>query len=87
MAGGGSALFLLDPGAPTGLEALLDEYSIELGQDFVVDLSGLGQLFGADVSVPVVLNYGDHAITEKLAAGTMSFFPLARSVGPAEHRL
>ena len=87
LAGGGSALFLLDPGAPTGLEALLDEYSIELGQDFVVDLSGLGQLFGADVSVPVVLNYGDHAITEKLAAGTMSFFPLARSVGPAEHRL
>ena len=34
----GRALFLLDPGAPTGLEALLDAYSIELGQDFVVDL-------------------------------------------------
>ncbi|MBJ68193.1 MAG: hypothetical protein CME28_09325 [Gemmatimonadetes bacterium] len=85
--GGGRALFLLDPGAPTGLEALLDAYSIELGQDFVVDLSGLGQLFGADVSVPVVINYGDHPISERLSSGTMSFFPLARSVRPAGHRL
>ncbi len=87
LGGGGSALILLDPGPPTGLEALLDEYSIELGQDFVVDLSGLGQLFGADVSVPVVINYGDHPIAEKLTGGTMSFFPLARSVRPAAHRL
>jgi ABC-type uncharacterized transport system involved in gliding motility auxiliary subunit len=83
---GRSALFLLDPGGETGLEELLDEYSVELGQDFVVDLSGLGQLFGADVSVPVVINYGDHPIAEKIGQGTMSFFPLARSVGIAEHR-
>lgn len=83
---GGSALFLLDPGMATGLEELLDEYSVELGQDFVVDLSGMGQLFGADVSVPVVINYGDHPITERLSAGTMSFYPLARSVRAAEHR-
>ena len=87
LARGGSVLMLLDPGQATGLEALLNEYSVELGQDFVVDLSGLGQLFGADVSVPVVLNYGDHPIAERLATGTMSFFPLARSVEPTEHRL
>lgn len=83
---GGSALLLLDPGNLTGLEALLDDYSITLGQDFVVDLSGMGQLFGADVSVPVVINYGDHPIAERLGSGTMSFFPLARSVRPAAHR-
>lgn len=87
LAGGGRALLLLDPGQPTGLEDLLNEYSVELGQDFVVDLSGLGQLFGADVSVPVVINYGDHPITQQLSAGTMSFFPLARSVQLTEHRL
>ena len=86
LGGGGSALLLLDPGTATGLEGLLDEYSIELGQDFVVDLSGMGQLFGADVSVPVVINYGDHPITEQLSAGTMSFYPLVRSVRPAAHR-
>lgn len=83
---GGSALLLLDPGNLTGLESLLDEYSITLGQDFVVDLSGMGQLFGADVSVPVVINYGEHPIAERLGSGTMSFFPLARSVRPASHR-
>ena len=86
LARGGRALFLLDPGQPTGLEALLNEYSIELGQDFVVDLSGLGQLFGAEASVPVVIDYGDHPVTQDLSAGMMTFFPLARSVEATEHR-
>ena len=84
---GRSALFFLDPGAVTGLEGLLDEYSIELGENFVVDLSGMGQFFGADVSVPIVIDYADHPVTEKIRQGTMSFFPLARSVSPADHRL
>ena len=83
---GNSALLLLDAMTQTGLEALLDEYSIELGQDFVVDLSGMGQLLGADVSVPVVTEYGDHPVTEDIQRGVMSFFPLARSVALAEHR-
>ena len=87
LASGGSGLLLLDPGQTTGLEELLDSYSVKLGQDFVVDLSGLGQLFGADVSVPVVMTYGDHPISEKINRGTMSFFPLARSVQIASHRL
>ncbi|MFA6110318.1 MAG: DUF4350 domain-containing protein [Candidatus Latescibacterota bacterium] len=79
---GGSLLLLLDPGGRTGLEGFLAEQGVTLGQDFVVDLSGLGQLLGADVSVPVVLQYGDHPATERLARGTMSFFPMARSVSP-----
>jgi ABC-type uncharacterized transport system involved in gliding motility auxiliary subunit len=84
---GRSVLLLLDPGLETGLEALLDEYSIVLGQDFVVDASGLGQLFlGTDVSVPVVTQYGNHPITEKIQQGVMSFFPWARSVSPAAHK-
>lgn len=80
---GHSALFLLDPGPPTGLEGLLYEYGVDLGQNFVVDLSGIGQMLGADVSVPVVVQYGEHPITGRLAQGTMSFYPLARSVSLA----
>ena len=80
---GGDVLLMLDAGPPTGLEALLSEYGIDLGQDFVVDLSGLGQLLGADVAVPVVISYGRHPIVEKMSQGTMSFFPFARSVMPA----
>ena len=80
---GRDAILLLDPGAPTGLEEVLAAYDVELGQDFVVDLSGIGQLLGADVSVPVVLQYGSHPVTERIAPGTMSFFPFARSVSVA----
>ena len=85
--GGGGALFLLDPGVETGLKSFLDKYSIDLGDDFVVDASGLGQLLlGADVSVPVVTQYGIHAITETIQRGVMSYFPWARTVSPTEHR-
>ena len=84
---GGGALFLLDPGVDTGLASLLDKYSIDVGDNFVVDASGLGQLLlGADVSVPVVTQYGRHPITEKIQRGVMSFFPWSRSVSPTEHR-
>jgi ABC-type uncharacterized transport system involved in gliding motility auxiliary subunit len=77
---GGKALVWLDPGTASGLEPLLAGYGINVGDNFVVDHSGLGQMIGADVSVPVVLDYGQHPITEKLGQGVMSFFPLARSV-------
>ncbi len=78
---GGDLLLLVDPGRDSGLETLLrDDYDIDIGDDFVVDLSGLGQLLGTDVSVPVVLRYGDHPITEGAVRGQMSFFPMARSV-------
>ena len=84
---GGGALFLLDPGVDTGLASLLDKYSIDVGDNFVVDASGLGQLLlGADVSVPVVTQYGNHPITEKIQRGVMSFFPWSRSVSPTDHR-
>ena len=78
---GGDLLLLLDPGVDSGLESLLrDEYDVDVGDDFIVDLSGLGQLLGTDVSVPVVLSYADHAITEGTTRGTMSYYPQARSV-------
>ena len=81
---GGNLLLLVDPARDSGLEDLLrDQYEIDIGDDFVVDLSGLGQLLGTDVSVPVVLRYGDHPIAEGAARGQMSFFPMARSVSAA----
>ncbi len=83
---GGHALILLQPATETGLESLLSEYGIAVGDDFVVDLSGLGQMIGADVSVPVVLDYGEHPVTERIGRGVMSFFPLARSVSPGPDR-
>lgn len=87
LARGGKLLALVDPpmggvGDLPNLRGLLKEWSIELGDDVVVDASGIGQLFGGDASVPVVVNYPGHAITEGFRV--MTAFPLARSVRTAE---
>ena len=48
----------------------------------VVDASGVGRLFGAGPTIPLVTNYSKHKITEKFS-NVMTFFPLVRSVTPA----
>ncbi len=83
VARGGKVLLLLDPPAAggtdlTNLVGFLKEWSIELGTDVVVDASGIGQLFGGDASVPVVLNYPPHPLTSNFQV--MTAFPHARSV-------
>ena len=81
---GGKLLLLLDPPvtgdepAPEGLLGLVREWGVELGADVVVDASGVGQLFGADASVPVAASYPFHPITERF--NLLTAYPLARSV-------
>ncbi len=87
VARGGKVLAMLDPteaGKPdlVSLRAFLKEWAIELGDDVVVDASGMGQLFGGDASVPVAASYPAHPITEGFRV--MTAFPLARSVKPVE---
>jgi len=84
---GGKLLLLLDPpdkpDAPplANLTALAKEWGIDIGQDVVVDVSGVGQLFGGGVEVPVAANYPNHPITERF--NLLTAYPLARSVSPA----
>jgi ABC-type uncharacterized transport system involved in gliding motility auxiliary subunit len=86
LARGGKVFFLLDPperaDSPelTNLTALLKDWSIELGNNVVVDVSGMGQIFGADASVPVAARYEPHAITTGF--DLLTAYPLARSVTP-----
>ena len=81
---GGKLLLLLDPPvtgdepAPEGLLGLVREWGVEVGADVVVDASGVGQLFGADASVPVAASYPFHPITERF--NLLTAYPLARSV-------
>ena len=78
---------LLDPpedavdrtAAPDGF---LREWGIDVGNDIVVDASGIGQLLGTDASVPVAAQYPPHAITDRFQL--MTAYPLARSVAPVE---
>ena len=48
----------------------------------VVDASGMGQLFGADASVPIAANYPMHPITEQF--NLLTAYPLARSISAVE---
>jgi ABC-type uncharacterized transport system involved in gliding motility auxiliary subunit len=84
--GGKLALFIDPPdkGAaadPTGLIALAREWGANVGNNLVIDASGLGQLIGTGPTMPVAMPVR-HAITENFSV--MSAFPLARSVTPVE---
>ena len=85
---GGKLLVMLDPPDEpdgenrTNLIGLLEEWGIEVGQDIVVDVSGVGQLLGTDATVPVAATYPQHPITDRFAL--LTAFPLARSVNPVE---
>jgi gliding motility-associatede transport system auxiliary component len=88
LAKGGKVLLLLDPPDTAdksplpNLVALAHDWGMDVGTDVVVDVSGMGQLFGADASVPVAASYPPHAITENFKV--MTAYPLARSVTPAQ---
>jgi ABC-type uncharacterized transport system involved in gliding motility auxiliary subunit len=76
---GGKALVMVDPDTDPGLGDLFKDWNIEVGNNTVIDTSGVGRLFGTGPGVPLVRNYGNHPITKDMT-GTGTFFPLARSV-------
>jgi len=80
VAGGGRALFLLDPGVElTNLAKLLAEWNVTLRNDLVIDENPVAQLVGASPSMPLILKYGASPIVQPLAR-TATLFPLTRSL-------
>ena len=86
LAKGGKLLLLLDPpdkaggGELTSLTALLKDWAIEVGNNVVVDVSGMGQLLGTGAEVPVAAKYQPHPITDRF--NLLTAYRLARSVAP-----
>jgi ABC-type uncharacterized transport system involved in gliding motility auxiliary subunit len=83
---GGKLLLMIDPATKTGAEpasliALAKDWGIQVGDDIVVDASGVGQMIGTDASVPIGMP-ASHPITNGFRLVTA--FPLARSVTPIE---
>jgi ABC-type uncharacterized transport system involved in gliding motility auxiliary subunit len=64
----------------TNLIALVHDWGSDVGNNIVVDVSGMGRMLGTDASVPVVTSYPPHPITERF--NFITAFPLARSVTP-----
>ncbi len=84
--GGGKAMLLLDPPDPPGtpdqrleLTGLAGEFGAAPAGDVVIDASGVGQLFGFGVEVPLAASYGLHPITRGFA-NAATVFPLAQSL-------
>jgi ABC-type uncharacterized transport system involved in gliding motility auxiliary subunit len=87
--GGGHALFMLDnvlrigrsePAAEnTELTQVLAGWGVTVNKDLVLDLSGIGQLFGFGPEVAVVAQYESHPIVQPLTR-IMTAFPLTRSL-------
>ena len=85
---GGHALFLLDPpfkfaaGEVDDNAAMMDvlaSWGVTVQKDLVLDLSGVGQLFGAGAEMPIVTAYDSHAIVKDMK-DVATGFPLARSL-------
>jgi ABC-type uncharacterized transport system involved in gliding motility auxiliary subunit len=88
LSGSGKLLLALDPPEGTkaaplpNLIALAKEWGVDVGNDVVMDQSGMGQLFGAGATpaMPVVINYPAHPISDRFEF--MTLYPLARSITP-----
>ena len=79
--GGGKALVMVEAELKEhypNLVALLKGWNIEAGNDVVVDVSGMGQLFGFSELAPLAIDYPYHAITKDFRLPTL--YGGARSV-------
>ena len=89
LAKGGKLLLMLDPpdrvDSPplTNLVALAKDWGVNVGNDVVLDASGMGQVFGTGPEVPIAMSYPSHPITEKFG-NVMTAFRLARSATPVD---
>jgi ABC-type uncharacterized transport system involved in gliding motility auxiliary subunit len=75
---GGSVLVMLDP-QQASMKDLMTKWGIDVGNNIVVDASGVGRLLGMGPAAPLVASYGNHPITEHMKVMT---FPVL-SVTPS----
>jgi len=76
---GGKVFSLLDPEPSPGMNEFFEKWGVKVRNDIVLDFSGIGRLFGAGPGMPLVNEYGYHAITNDFR-GIATFFPMVRSV-------
>jgi ABC-type uncharacterized transport system involved in gliding motility auxiliary subunit len=80
---GGKLFIMIDPDKDAKLDDIYDAWNIKVGENYVIDASGMGQLLGAGPAIPLVVDYGVSPITQNLQRH-MTFFPLARTVTIAD---
>jgi ABC-type uncharacterized transport system involved in gliding motility auxiliary subunit len=88
LARAGKVLLMIDAPSTDGspkvpsLLALAKEWGIDVGNDIVLDASGMGRAIGAGPQIPLAMSYPPHPVTDGFRV--MTAFPLSRSVTPIE---
>jgi ABC-type uncharacterized transport system involved in gliding motility auxiliary subunit len=80
---GGKVMIEIDPETDPKLDSILQPWNVNVGNNVVIDASGMGQLLGAGPEIPLVVEYGDSPITKSLQR-QMTYFPIARTVSIAD---
>jgi len=80
---GGKVLIEIDPETDPKLDEIFQAWNIKVGNNFVVDASGMGRLMGTGPEIPLVIDYGDSPITKSLQR-QITYFPLARTASIAD---
>lgn len=79
---GGRVLLMLDPPPAASMKDFTQKWGVDVGNNRIIDASGMGQLLGQGPTSPLVTGYKDHKIVERFRP--MTFFPMSRSVLPAK---
>ncbi|MEZ4216558.1 MAG: DUF4350 domain-containing protein [Myxococcota bacterium] len=79
LARGGRLVAWLEPGAATGLDALLAEWGIAALDGVVVDPASADLEGAAPGLAPVAFHYAEHPVTRGLDRNRVTFFPGARA--------
>jgi ABC-type uncharacterized transport system involved in gliding motility auxiliary subunit len=80
---GGGALILIDPSTDPKMNDLFQSWNVVLGNNLVIDASGMGQMLGAGPTIPIVVDFGSSPITRGFERSAV-FFPMARTASIAD---
>jgi ABC-type uncharacterized transport system involved in gliding motility auxiliary subunit len=79
----GGVLALIDPSTDPKLDELFQSWNIAVGDNVVIDASGMGQVIGAGPTIPIVADFGASPITKGFERSA-TFFPMARTASIAD---
>jgi ABC-type uncharacterized transport system involved in gliding motility auxiliary subunit len=79
----GDAFIMVDPTTDPKLDELFQSWNVVVGNNVVIDASGMGQVIGAGPTIPIVADFGESPITKGFARSA-TFFPMARTASIAD---
>lgn len=76
---GGNLLVMYNAQTNVNLDRILSKWGVKFDNRLVVDASGAGEVFGLGPSITIVVEYGEHPITQDFNKG-ITLFPWARAI-------